>query len=116
MIGSLYLATDHVTQRGPGAKYTVHCTLFHSKRHTDWGLLGFFLNVKCLIGYRYVLGGFAPALVFQILCRLPGHTSPLGGDYKIRGSVVYTHTERSHTHVKNPVVHVRARWVIKTTK
>ena len=31
--------------------------------------------------------------------------------------MVYTHAKKiSHTHVKDPVVHVRVRWTMETTK
>ena len=65
-------------------------------------------------GYRYVLG-FAPALRFlrsQILCRL--YESP-SEEIINRGPRVYTCAKRSHTHVKDPVVHVTVRWTMETT-
>ena len=37
------------------------------------------------------------------------------GDNKRRTSV-YTHTKRSHTRVKHPVVHVMDQWFMKTLK
>ena len=63
---------------------------------------------------RYVLG-FAPALRFlrsQIMCRL--YKSP--SDETIsRGSRVYTHAKRLHTHHEDPLVHFRVRWTMKTS-
>ena len=29
---------------------------------------------------------------------------------------MYTHAKRSHMHVEDPVVHVRVRWTMETTK
>ena len=38
-----------------------------------------------------------------------------GSDNKLR-SRVCTHAKRSHMHIKDPVVHVRVRWIIQTFK
>ena len=46
----------------------------------------------------------------QILCRLYKRPS----DETINR--MYTHATGSHTHVKNPVVHVRVWWTIETPK
>ena len=43
------------------------------------------------------------------------HKKSFRCDYKPMSSV-YTHTKRSHTHVKDPVAHVRVPWIMETLK
>ena len=60
--------------------------------------------------------GFEPAPRFlwsQILCRL--YKSPLDETIN-RGPPLNAHAKRSHTHVKDPVVHIRVRWITETPK
>ena len=45
----------------------------------------------------------------------PCPTNFLRRDYTNRGPpCVYTYAKRSHTHVKDPVAHVRVRWIMET--
>ena len=43
-------------------------------------------------------------------------TKSFGWNYKPRSPDVYMHGSRSYMHVKDPVVHVRVRWIMETLK
>ena len=62
------------------------------------------------IGDRYVLG-FAPAL--RIISLDSKSVQTLRQQTEIPS--VYTPAKRSHTHVKDPVVHMRVGWIVVAT-
>ena len=57
------------------------------------------------------VGEFPPGV--KILCKLYNPQKSFGWDYK-PWPRVYTHTKTSHTHVWDPVVYVRVRWIKET--
>ena len=61
--------------------------------------------------------GFVPALRFllsQILCRL--YKSPSDETINRGTPCVYTCKTKPHTHVEDPVVRIRVRWIMETPK
>ena len=64
--------------------------------------------------YRYVLGFVTRPEISPESNSVQSLQKSFGWDYKRTISRVYTHAKRSHAHVKEPVVHVRVRWIIET--
>ena len=58
-------------------------------------------------------GWCSPFLCSQILCRLHKNLDP-SDETVNRGHPCNTQTKRSHTHIKNPVVHAQVQWIMET--
>ena len=68
-----------------------------------------------MMGDRYVVLGFAPALRFlwsQIMCRL--YKGPTDEIINLGPPRVQAQAKRSHRHVKDNVVRVSVRWIMET--
>ena len=84
----------------------VQCTIEHGHHMDGFARLGF--AHRLLVEFPRV----------KIMCRPYTPKKSIGCDYKPKSPnpLLYTHAKRSRTHVKNPVVHVRVRWIKETIK